>query len=117
MLLHLFKLIWNKKKQNALLILEIFVSFMVMFAVFTVFVFYYRNYKLPMGFEHDKVWVVTYTQPDIKSKDSLLLFKESVRNMVKSMPEIEEMSFTSNNVPFSMNSSNTGITYSKHHHE
>jgi putative ABC transport system permease protein len=29
------------------------------------------------------------------------------------MPEIEEMSFTSNNVPFSMNSSNTGITYKK----
>ena len=40
---HLFKLIWNKKKQNALLITEMLVSFMVMFAVFSMIVNFYQN--------------------------------------------------------------------------
>src|SRR4051812_11394475 len=39
MFTHLFKLIWNKKRQNALLIIEMFVSFIVMFAVFTAIVY------------------------------------------------------------------------------
>ena len=38
MIKHLFKLIWNKKKQNFLMIIEMFVSFLVIFAVqFVVF--------------------------------------------------------------------------------
>ena len=36
---HLFKLIWNKKKQNFLLMSEMFFSFLVLFAVFTLLVF------------------------------------------------------------------------------
>ncbi|WP_167516172.1 hypothetical protein [Mucilaginibacter metallidurans] len=44
---HLFKLIWNKKKQNFLLITEMLVSFLVLFAVFTLMMYYYNNYKKP----------------------------------------------------------------------
>ena len=58
MLWHLFKLIWNKKKHNFLMITEIFVSFIVIFALFTMMVFYYQNYKQPMGFDYDNVWAV-----------------------------------------------------------
>ena len=47
MIEHLFKLIWNKKKQNFLLITEMFVSFIVMFAVFTLMVYYFQNYRKP----------------------------------------------------------------------
>jgi putative ABC transport system permease protein len=50
MLLHLFKLIWNRKKQNALLITEMFVSFLVMFGIFTMIVYSYKNYKTADGF-------------------------------------------------------------------
>lgn len=113
MLSHLFKMIWNKKKQNFLLMLEIFVSFLVMFVVFTLLVYYYRNYKLPMGFAYQNVWVVNYTSPQIQSTDSLILFNESIHNMTRSMNEIEEITFTSNNVPFSSNSSNTEVKYHK----
>ena len=45
---HLFKLIWNKKKQNFLMITEMFVSFLVIFAVFSMMVFYYHNYFHPI---------------------------------------------------------------------
>ncbi len=114
MLSHLFKLIWNKKKQNFLLILEMFISFIVMFAVFTLLVYYYHNYKLPVGFDYKNVWAVNYNSPDdIKSTDSLVMFQESVKKVMKSMNEIEEVSFCSNNLPFSMNESNTGVDYNK----
>ena len=61
---HLLKLIWNKKKQNALLITEIFVSFLVMFGVFTMLVYSFRNYRQPMGFNYDNVWVINFTPPE-----------------------------------------------------
>src|SRR4051812_13358043 len=64
MFTHLFKLIWNKKRQNALLIIEMFVSFIVMFAVFTAIVYAYKNYKLPMGFSYENVWSVRFAGPE-----------------------------------------------------
>ena len=65
MLKHLFKLIWNKKKQNFLLIAEMLVSFLVIFAVFTLLIYFYRNYKQPMGFDYENVWAVKFDKPEI----------------------------------------------------
>lgn len=114
---HLFKLIWNKKKQNFLLITEMFVSFLVTFAVFTLIVYYYHNYKQPMGFDYDNVWVVHYTPPEnIKSNDSVILFHETLSKMLHSMPQVEDISFTGANVPFSMSTSNTEISYGNNRH-
>jgi putative ABC transport system permease protein len=112
MLTHLFKLIWNKKKQNFLLITEMFISFIVMFAVFTLIVYYYNNYKKPMGFDYDNVWVVSYTAPEtINRADSVEMFHNTLKQMLRSMPQIKEVSLSSGNVPFSMNTSNSMINY------
>jgi putative ABC transport system permease protein len=107
---HLLKLIWNKKKQNSLLISEILFSFMVIFAVFTFGVYAWDNYKQPMGMDYEKVWVVNFsnvTKP--ADGDSLSLFYETVKRNVKSMPEVAEVSYISQNVPFSESTINTGI--------
>jgi len=113
---HLFKLIWNKKKQNFLLISEMLISFMVIFAVFTLVVYYYSNYKNAMGFDYDKVWVINYSN-SVKSTraDSLSLFYETLKQTIKSMPQIEDASFVSSNSPFSFNQSNGGVEYKKRH--
>jgi len=101
---HLFKLIWNKKKQNFLLMSEMLVSFLVIFAVFTLMVYYYNNYKKPMGFEYQDVWLVNYNNAlQTKNTDSLDNYYETLRQTLKSMPEIKEISFASDNVPFSNN--------------
>src|SRR3954467_14499949 len=114
---HLFRLIWNKKKQNFLLMTEMFVSFIVMFAVFTLMVYYYDNYKAPTGFNYNNVWVVNYTPPEnIHSSDSFELFHEALTRMLKSMPQIDEISFTSSNVPFAMSTNNTDISYGNKRH-
>ena len=111
MLKHLFTLIWNKKKQHALLILEMIVSFMVLFAVFTLIVYYYTNYRRPMGFRYDNVLAVSYfSQPGGRvNRDSLYDVSQTLRRSVTSMPEVKGMTYISSNSPFSMNTSSNSI--------
>ncbi|MFI5161325.1 MAG: ABC transporter permease [Sphingobacteriales bacterium] len=101
---HLFKLIWNKKKQNFLLMSEMLVSFLVIFAVFTLMVYYYNNYKKPIGLEYKDMWVVDYNNTyKTKNTDSLNTFYTTLVQTIKSMPQVQEVSFCSDNVPFSQN--------------
>lgn len=118
MLAHLFKLIWNKKKQNALLIIEMFVSFIVMFAVFTLIVFCYHNYMQPMGFDYKDVWVANYTPPEkIQRNDSVAMFKDALKKEIMAMGPVKNVTFTSMNVPFAMSTNNTMVGYGKLLHE
>lgn len=109
---HLFVLIWNKKKQNLLLISEILVSFLVIFGVFSLMAYYYQNYKKPMGFDYQNVWVINYSNPlQTNRADSLQLFYETVRQTLRAIPQIKEVSYTSGNFPFSSTTNATGLSY------
>jgi putative ABC transport system permease protein len=110
MIKHLFKLIWNKKKKNFLLITEMFFSFLVMFAIFTLIVYSWHNYNKPMGFDYKDVWAASFTPPEIANNDSAILFKNTLKQTISSMPEIEEVSFVSFNIPFSMSTNSTEIS-------
>lgn len=113
---HLFRLIWNKKKQNFLLMLEMLVSFLVVFGVFSLVVYYYQSYKKPMGFDYENVWVINYNNTlQTDNADSLAMFYESVRQTLKAMPQIKEASYTSENLPFSPYMNGTGLTYNGRH--
>jgi len=93
---------------------EMLVSFIVIFAVFTLLVYFYRNYKQPMGFDYENVWAVKFDKPaNIKSNDSLKLYFETVSNLLRSMPQIKHASFTSGNYPFTPVSNNNSVTYNK----
>jgi len=106
---HLVKLIWNKKKQNFLLTLEIFVSFIVLFTVFSLIVYNYDNYKRPMGFTYQNVWVV---KMDMRSnEDTLSKYFTPVKQLLQTMPEIESFSWSSHNTPFSNGMSSSSMHY------
>jgi putative ABC transport system permease protein len=67
---------------------------------------------LGIGYEH--VWAITYNNQFKTDKmDSLMDFYQNVRRSITSLPQVKEMSFTSNNIPFSQNTSQTGITHNK----
>src|ERR1700749_3727619 len=101
---HLFKLIWNKKKQNFLLMSEILVSFLVIFAVFTLIVYYYHNYKKPMGLDYQDIWVINYNNAyKPGSTDSLDKYYEILSQTIKAMPQVKGISFTADNTPFTQN--------------
>jgi len=112
MFAHLFKLIWNKRKQNFLLMVEIFVSFLVIFAVFSMMVYYYRNYKKPLGFDYENVWVISYNNTlQTNNNDSLSLFYETLKQTIKAMPQVKDLSFSNSNIPFTNAMSQSGFEY------
>jgi putative ABC transport system permease protein len=108
---HLFKLIWNKRRQNFLFLSEIFVSFLVIFALCSMLVYYLINYSKPPGFEYERVWSIQYSNPfKSENKDSLHLFYENIRRNILAFPQVKHVTFTSGNYPYSTSVSTTGIT-------
>ena len=51
MIRHLLKLAWNRKRQNALVMIEITISFIVLFTVVAFATLYANNYRRPLGFD------------------------------------------------------------------
>lgn len=69
-----------------------------------------------MGFKYEHVMVVSYDNgADIKDKDSLRLFFNVLRNALESMPEVEQVSLHSQNIPFSANTSVNNVDFKKTH--
>ncbi|MCI0694287.1 ABC transporter permease [candidate division KSB1 bacterium] len=58
MIKHLCKLVWNRKRSSFLMIVEIFFSFLVLFAVVTLGAYYVDNYNQPLGYTYENVWNV-----------------------------------------------------------
>jgi len=56
---HLLKLMWHRKRANALILVEIFFSFLVVFAVTTLAVALALNARRPLGFDSANVWNVS----------------------------------------------------------
>src|SRR5262245_47806107 len=92
MILHVFKLIWNRKRTNFLMILEIFVSFLVLFAVVGVGVYTLDNWRRPLGFSIDRLWNV---EVDMKQNTDDTFDAKQAENIrqvmlaLKEFPEIE----------------------------
>ena len=59
MIRHLLKLVWHRKRANALITLEIFASFLIVFVVATLGIGLWTRWKTPLGFEWQNVWVMS----------------------------------------------------------
>ena len=70
MIHHMLKIVWNRKGSNSLLILEIFVSFLVVFAVAAALIFSWSNYHRPLGYDWQDVWHIHYRSADIHRLDA-----------------------------------------------
>lgn len=114
MIRHLFTLMWNKKKQNLLLMTEILFSFLVLFGVFTLLVHYFHIYKQPIGIAFEQVWVINYNGEnpiEVDSPAESAARYAAAKQTLDNMPEIESCSYASSNVPFSMNNNNGSVHY------
>jgi putative ABC transport system permease protein len=106
MIRHLFTLMWNRKRATGLLILEIFLAFVVLFAVGSVGVYLRRNYQAPLGFAYDNVWQLRLdpgTQPRAEQYATL----QRVLQRLRGTAGIVSAARSSDNTPFSSNNSNT----------
>jgi putative ABC transport system permease protein len=98
---HLLRLIWNRKRQNFLLTLEIFFSFIALFGVVLFTMHFANNSRQPLGFDIDRVWSITVDRkendedPAVKSRHRAT-FRQLLLAL-RDMPQVEvaAASFTS----------------------
>jgi putative ABC transport system permease protein len=91
MIRHLLKLVWHRKRSTGLLMLEIAVSFLVVFGVALVTLRFATNWRRPLGFEWRDVWVVTadtnvtsddeWTAEDVTRTRQLLAEAQSLQHV------------------------------------
>jgi putative ABC transport system permease protein len=95
---HLLRLVWNRKRSNALLTLEIFFSFLVVFAVATALSFAAMAYRRPLGFVWQDVWAVSaddqgsgarMPRADEAAVDPRIAIIDRLLAEARSLPEVE----------------------------
>ena len=113
MIRHLFKLIWNRKRTNVLMMTEIFVSFLVLFAVMALAVYMLDNWRRPIGFSTEHIWNIGVDMKQTSDDSFDASQQESTRQLllaVREFPEIEGVAGTML-APYQFGSSNSGYRW------
>ncbi len=67
-----------------------------------------------MGFNYENVWTVNIHYPEgISSPDSMQQYQQTLKQLIKSMPQVNEVSFASSNVPFAGSMMSSMVSYNK----
>jgi putative ABC transport system permease protein len=117
---HLLRLVWNRKRQNLLLALEILLTFLVTFGVMFFAVSYYDNWARPLGFDIERVWTIRVGYPNPRNpSDSPEMTVEKLRAAsqriqrllaaIADLPNVEKLAGTWGSVPYRMGGWGTGI--------
>lgn len=93
MIKHMFKLIWNRKRSNFLMIAGIVISFFAMFAAMTSINYGAFNYFKPLGFSYQDVWILTmqWKNQDQNEIREVLI---QIENLLKSFPEVKNFALS-----------------------
>lgn len=109
MIRHLLKLVWNRKRENAIVIAEIFLSFLVLFFVLITSITYIVNWRQPLGYDYRNVLVVAtdidYGMLTRKNPEMRDTFERLVKE-VRAFPEVESVAL-SNTPPYELSTSTT----------
>lgn len=69
MIKHLINILWTRKKKNTLLVIEIAISFVVLFLLMTLLNKEYQNYAHPIGFETKNVMIINLNTSKLTKDD------------------------------------------------
>jgi putative ABC transport system permease protein len=103
MIRHLLKLVWNRKRINAILMTEIIFSFVVMFVIFSIGTNYLWIYLKNSGFDSQNVYVLKAVWWNVNNVADSTVAKDlaNYQNIFASFPEITKISYCGNNVAYS----------------
>ena len=89
---HLLRLIWNRKRQNFLLTVEIFFSFLTLFGVVLFTMHYANNARQPLGFDIDRMWSITVDRKETDEDPAVKArHRETYRQLLVALREMPEM--------------------------
>ena len=111
----MFKLIWKRKRRSALMIVEMFISFLLLFALFTMVLKNVRSYVEPTGFDYENVQVMNMNiwGTGLTDEQNQSIMNQLKRNL-SPMPDIISLSNTSGNFPYSQGMMSTVLEYNEH---
>jgi len=117
MIRHFFKLAWRRKRGNALLIAEVFASFLVVFVVATFALQLARSYSRPLGFDYRNVWAIAVDRQ--KSTDDTWTPDETAgfARLLREGARIEGVESIAGalNAPYDFSTTIGGVTVNGHH--
>ncbi|SYZ72242.1 putative Macrolide export ATP-binding/permease protein macB 1/2 [Candidatus Zixiibacteriota bacterium] len=104
MIRQIIKLIWNRKKNMSLLLIEIFMSFIVAFIVCDLLISSIINYTSPLGYNYKNLWDVRFEatkgEPFGKLGAENATKYRLLLSEIKSFPEVRQAGFVIGNIPY-----------------
>ena len=114
MIAHYLKLVWNRRRANSLILVEILVSFLVLCAVFGVVAYYAANWRRPLGYDYHNLWsldvdIPRTTEDDQASAVQAMATSQRLLAAMSSLRSVESVA-PMPNTPYSGSMSRSGIT-------
>lgn len=108
---HLIRLCWNRKRANALIMLEIFICFLVLTVVTTGSAYYVANWRRPLGFDYRNVWQVEidygrYDGASDAERQAILTRLQHLLRETAALPAVEAAAMAIN-TPYSTSTTST----------
>ena len=108
MLKHQLKLMWNKRRANVLLFLEVLLAFLILFGVYTFATFSYERAQSPLGFAYEDGLRIKINPEEELDSIQFLDLQERIRRELEAIDGVEAASFIGFVFPFSNNTWNNG---------
>jgi len=115
MIRHIIKLVWHRKRKNFLLMIEILISFMVLFAIGSMVIHNYKNYLIDRGYEYENVWILKLNWKEESARDvreKIIILKQHL----KSHREIDQTALVNDTYPFSFSTTTSRSDDITYHH-
>lgn len=109
MLKHIFKIVWKNKRQNGLLLFELFVSLLILSAVFAYLLTNFEKVSSPLGFETEDRYLILFYDNSQEDSAAYIAKIENLERALTAMPQIKQISFGNTVYPFSGNNWQTGV--------
>ncbi len=109
MIAHLLKIIWKRKSRNLLLMLEIALAFVLVFAVVAFAARSAQLYRAPLGFASDDVWAIQLQVPDYEALKANPAPLDEIQRSLKQMPQVQEVALV-NHSPYSNSTNGAGFS-------
>ncbi len=108
MLSHLLKLMWNKRRANSMIFLEILLAFIVLFGVYGFIAYNLDRYSSPLGFSYEHSVGVRLDFEDDLDSLVVLDLQERIRTELLDLPEVEAATWIGPVNPFGGSTWHTG---------
>ena len=93
---HLLRLIWNRKRQNFLLTVEIFFSFLTLFGVVLLGMQYANNARHPVGYQIARVWSIDVDRKEPADDPAVRnRHRETYDQLVRALGDMREIEVVS----------------------